>query len=184
MGRDRKKAKNRAKLKKLNEDKIPDVNAATADTGAVSEQVSALYSCSRVAARTAQVVRRVKYHQIVSHVLRADTMSSRIPAGVLVDTLRGRARIFSRYVCVSCIRLVSHTRAHTTHILHSPRPIRTAATRHSRTRRPRRSRRNRLYRPLPLRLAPTTTAVAAAAAALHTPRAHTYTHSCCAFINP
>ena len=40
---DSKKAKNRAKLKKLNKAKIPDVHAATADTGAVSEQVSALY---------------------------------------------------------------------------------------------------------------------------------------------
>ena len=44
MGRDRKKAKNRAKLKQLNEDKFQGGRGATADTGAVSEQVSALYS--------------------------------------------------------------------------------------------------------------------------------------------
>ena len=94
-----------------------------------------------------------------------------------MDTLRGRARSFGRYVCVFCTRLISHTHAHTTHILHSHRPIRTAATRRSRTRRPRRSRRPRPDRPLPLRLAPTTTAVAAAAAALHTPRAHTHTRT-------
>ena len=59
----------------------------------------------------AEVVRRVKYHQLVSRVLRGDTVSSHIPLGVLVGTLRGRARIFGRYVCVSCMRLVSHTRA-------------------------------------------------------------------------
>ena len=125
----------------------------------------------------AQVVRREQYHQIVSRVLLVDTVSSRIPPGVLAGTLRGRARISGRCACVFCIRLISHTRAPTTHALHSHRPIRTAATRRSRMHRPRRSRRPHPDRPLPLRLAPTTTAVAAAAAALHTPRAHTHTRT-------
>ena len=48
----------------------------------------------------AQVMRRVKYHRIVSRVLRADTVCSRMPSGVLADTLRGRARISGRYACV------------------------------------------------------------------------------------